>query len=112
MMKALVLSLFLISPQVEFDSEYNVEEFYKKVEMNNGTLDEDGRGIDFIFVKTDIKQGRYEVNISDGPNGLYEIKDTGYYVKFRSYFGYAGYGKKGLLLVGTSAWSSKFIKYE
>jgi hypothetical protein len=93
-------------------SEYGIDQFYKKIELDNETLDENGDEIDFIFVKSDIKQGRYEVDITDGPGDLYEIKGTPYYVKFRTYFGYAGYGKKGLLIVSTSAWSSKFLKYD
>jgi len=108
-MKIIFLLSFLFI--INSETEYNVEEFYRKVELDD-TLDENGDGIDFVFVKTEIKQGRYEVELTDGPGDLYEIKGTDYYVEFRSYFGYAGYGTKGLLIVGTAAWSSKFIKYD
>lgn len=108
-MKVFVLISFILG--ASFETEYGVEDFYRKVELDDNTLDEDGREIEFVFVKTDIKQGRYEVEIADGPGELYEIKGTEYYVKFRSYFGYAGYGTEGILIVGTSAWASKFIKY-
>jgi len=88
----------------------DVEEFYEKVTVKNGTLGEDGRKISFVFVPTTIKQGVYEVEIADFKNDLYEIKGTDYYVKFRGYYGYAGYGDEGVLVVGSSTWSSTFYK--
>lgn len=107
-----VLAPFLLFCLFEFNSEYAVEEFYRKVELQDGTLDQEGDEIEYVFITTSVKQGRYEVELTDGPGDLYEIKGTDYYVTFRGYFGYAGYGTEGLLIVGTSAWSSKFIKYD
>jgi len=89
--------------------EHSIDEFYKKVELDDA-LDEDGNQIDFVFVKTDLKQGKYEVTITDGPGDLYEVKGTDYYIKFRGYYGYAGYSDEGILEVGSSAWSSTFYK--
>jgi hypothetical protein len=92
--------------------EHDVDEFYKKIDLDYGTLDESGQSIDFIFVKTDLKSGKYEIEIADGPGDLNEIKGTDTYVKFRGYYGYAGYGEEGMLVVGTSAYLSTFYKRE
>ena len=93
-------------------AEHDVDEFYKKIDLDYGTLDESGSSIDFIFVKTELKQGKYEIEITDGPGDLYEIQGTDMFVKFRGYYGYAGYGEEGILVVGTSAYSSTFYKKE
>lgn len=92
--------------------EHDVDKFYKKIELENETLDETGQSIDFIFVKTELEAGKYEIEIADGPGDLYEIKGTDMYVKFRGYYGYAGYGEEGILVVGTSAFLSTFYKKE
>lgn len=92
--------------------EHDVDEFYKKIELDYGTLDESGQSIDFIFIKTELKEGKYEIEITDGPGDLYEIKGTDMYIKFRGYYGYAGYGEEGILVVGSSAYSSTFYKKE
>lgn len=88
----------------------NIEEFYEKVSVKSGTLSEDGKGISYLFIPTEIKEGVYEVEIADFKNDLYEIKGTGYYVKFRGFYGFAGFGEKGVLEAGKSAFSSKFYK--
>lgn len=78
---------------------YTVDEFYKKIELDYGTLDENGHQIDFIFVKTKIDAGDYEIELTDGPGDLYEIIDTDLYITFNGYFGYAGYGTECILRV-------------
>jgi hypothetical protein len=92
--------------------QYDIDAIYKKVDLDSGTLDDDGEDIDHIFVQTELKEGKYEIEITDGPGELYEVKGTDLYLKFRSYYGYAGYGDEGLLIIGSSSWSSEFIKYE
>ncbi len=92
--------------------EFDIDEFYKKVELDAETLDEDGNTIEFIYVKSELKQGKYEIVITDGPGDLYEIKGTSMYIKFRGYYGYAGYGQEGILIVGNSAYSSTFYKVD
>ena len=52
----------------ELDS-YRVDEFYKKVELDYGTLDEDGDEIEYV------------------------------YIKFNNYFGYAGYSTECIMKV-------------
>ena len=79
--------------------DYNVNEFYQRKELKFGTLDENGDEISFVFIPPELKQGTYEVEISDLINDLYEIKGTGYYFRFRQYYGYAGYGDEGILEV-------------
>ena len=80
---------------------YAVDEFYQKIELDYGTLDESGYVIDHIYAKTDIDldDGKYEVELSDGPGDLYEIRGTNIFVKFIGYFGYAGYSTSCILEV-------------
>jgi len=116
-MKKLFVFLFISSILTGFtfgqsyknwDSK-SIREFYDKVPVKSGALDEDGKKISYVFVPASIKQGVYEVTIRDYKNTLYQIKGTDYYVVFRSYVGYWGYiGKTGVLEVGSTAWSSKF----
>jgi hypothetical protein len=103
--------LMLPCPNPAPITEYNVDEFYKKVDLESGTLDDNGNDIEFIFVVTSLPQGRYEVKISSQEGDLYEINGTELFIKFRNYYGY-GYNTEGLLIVGSSAYSSKFIKYD
>lgn len=90
--------------------EHSIDQVYSKVELDSGTLNEDGEDIDFIFVEDEIKAGRYEVSIADGPGDLYEINGTDYFIKFIGYYGYAGYGEEGLLIINSYG-TGKFIKY-
>ena len=114
-MKAITVLLTFITPLISYSQSYeehDIEEFYKKIELESGTLDENGSDINFIFVKTELEQGQYEIEVTDGPGDLYEIKGTDHYVKFKFYYGYVGYGEEGILYVGTSAWSSTFYEKE
>jgi hypothetical protein len=112
----IILTLVLSFQMTSYSQTYkdwedeDVEEFYEKANVKYGTLGEDGRKISFILVPTTMKQGVYEVEISDYKNDIYEIKGTDYYIKFRGYYGYAGYGDEGVLVVGSSAYSSTFYK--
>lgn len=113
-----ILLLFCFIPLISFSQsftdwdDYSVEQFYKKMELDNDVLDEDGDEIDFIFIPTDLDEGVYEVEIADGPGDLYEIKGTDYYCTFRGYYGYAGYGDEGILKVESSSYYSTFYKKE
>ncbi len=111
-MNCLIIFFITLLSTANSTDEYNIDEIYEKVQLDGGTLDDEGDDIDFILVKTELKQGEYEIEITDGPGDLYEVKGTDYFLKFRSYYGYAGYGNKGLLIIGSSSWSSKFIKYD
>lgn len=117
MKKLFVLLILVLSIQItSYSQTYktweneNVAEFYEKVAVKNGTLAEDGKNISYVFVPAIIKQGEYEVKIADYKNDLYEIKGTDYYVKFKGFFGFAGYGKEGVLVVGSSVWSNTFYR--
>ncbi|WP_010665438.1 hypothetical protein [Marinilabilia salmonicolor] len=91
---------------------YTVDEFYKKIGLDDGALDEDGNSIDFIFVETDLDQGKYEIELTDGPGDLYEIKGTNIFITFNGYFGYAGYGTECILKVNGGYYSSTVYKIE
>lgn len=107
----LIIASFGIKAQ-EYKNWENedVQEFYEKIPVKNGTLNEDGEEISFVLVPKAIKQDVYKVEIADFKNDIYEIKGTNYFVKFRGYYGYAGYGDEGVLVVGNTAYSSTFYK--
>lgn len=90
---------------------YTVDEFYKKIELDNDALDEDGDEIDFIFVKTDpdLETGKYEIELTDGPGDLYEIKGTNLFVGFSGYYGYAGYGDECILEITSSYYNEATV---
>lgn len=89
---------------------YTVDEFYKKVDLDYGTLDESGNPISAVFVKTELDAGKYEIQLSDGPRDLYNITGTKIYITFNGYFGYAGYGTECILKV--EYYNSKVYKIE
>lgn len=117
MSKLLLLTAMLFTAQLTFSQNldhldsYTVDQFYKKLDLDYGTLDESGYSIDYIFVKTDpdLDSGLYEIEITDGPGDLYEIKGTSLYVKFRGYYGYAGYGEECILEVTSSYYGSAIV---
>jgi len=106
----IVLSSTIYGQNLTDLDSYNVDEFYKKLELDSGTLDEDGESIDYIFVKTELKEGFYEVELTDDKGDLYEIKGTEIYVTFTSYFGYAGYGKECYMKVSSSGYAIVYKK--
>ena len=91
---------------------YTVDEFYNKLELDSGTLDEDGNTIEFIFIKTTLEEGKYEIELTDGPGDLYEIKGTDIFITFNGYFGYVGYGTECILKVSGGYYSSTVFKIE
>lgn len=105
MNKLLTLLIFIIVSNLSFGQNledldsYTIDEFYKKVELDYGTLDEDGDEIEYIYVKTKVDKGDYKIELTDGDGDLYEIKDTNLYVKFNGYFGYAGYSTECIMKV-------------
>jgi len=116
MKNALLLLLFMILSTISFGQNldnldsYTVDEFYKKVELDYGSLDENGDGISYIYVKTDIDKGDYKIDLTDGDGDLYEVKDTNIYIKFNGYFGYASYSTECIMKV--DYYSSTVYKLE
>tara|TARA_B100000787_G_C16164937_1_gene283383 strand:- start:1049 stop:1399 length:351 start_codon:yes stop_codon:yes gene_type:complete len=116
MKNTLLLLLFMILSTISFGQNlddldsYTVDEFYKKVELDYGSLDENGDEISYIYVKTDIDKGDYKIDLTDGDGDLYEVKDTNIYIKFNSYFGYAGYSTECIMKV--DYYSSTVYKLE
>jgi hypothetical protein len=106
------ISNFSFSQSLDDLDSYTVDEFYKKVELDAGTLGEDGSSIDFVFVKTSLESGTYEIELTDGPGDLYEVKGTDIFIDFRGYFGYAGYGTECIMKVEGGYYSSTVYKLE
>jgi hypothetical protein len=103
--KIVLIHLLVVFPFLGFSQsleeldDYSVDELYKKIDLDYGTLDPSGSSIDFVYVKTSLKDGLYDVEITDGSGDIYEIKGSNVYLKFNSYFGYAGYGTECYLEV-------------
>ena len=95
----LLVESSIIAQNLDKIEKHKVEEIYKKIELENGILDEDGRDIDYLYKPHELENGKYKVEIEDGDGDFYHIKDTQLYIKFTRYFGYAGYGKEGILKV-------------
>jgi len=104
------LSFSSFSQSYDDLDSYYIDEVYKKIDLDYGSLDEDGRGIGYVYVKTEIDNGTYEITLEDGDGDLYEIRGTNLYITFRGYFGYAGYGEDCILEV--TYLSSKVYKLE
>jgi hypothetical protein len=59
-MKTAIAILISIIPIIACSQKYEVndiDEFYKKVEFESGSLDENGDRIDYIFIETILEQG-------------------------------------------------------
>jgi len=117
MKRFLFALIFLLSATVQISAQSylewesnSIEEFYEKIELEAGTLDEDGESIDHVYVTTELEEGVYEVEIADHKGDLYKINYTGYYFTFQWLYGLAGLGEEGILVVGKSGWSSTFYK--
>lgn len=90
--------------------KYTIDEIYFKKDLPYGTLDDMGQQIDCIYLKTSLDAGTYDVTLKTGPNGLYNIDGTNYYVKFLSYYGYIGWGGDAGILDITGGYSDYFYK--
>ncbi|MHC9088174.1 hypothetical protein ACXIHB_05620 [Tenacibaculum sp. IMCC1] len=106
----IIISNLSFGQNLEDLDSYTVDEFYKKVELDDETLDEYGDEIEYIYVKTNVDKGDYKIELTDGDGDLYEIKGTNLYVTFNGYFGYAGYSKKCIMKV--DYYSTKVYKLE
>lgn len=116
MKKNILLFSFIIISNLSFGQNlddldsYTVDEFYKKVDLDYGTLDEDGYEIEYVYVKTEVDKGDYKIDLTDGDGDLYEVKGTNVYIKFNGYFGYAGYSTECIMKV--DYYSSTVYKLE
>ncbi|MEQ8926074.1 MAG: hypothetical protein RLO81_09700 [Fulvivirga sp.] len=63
--------------------EHDVIRFYKKIDLEYYTLDEDGEEIDEIYVPTKVESGTYEVEVYKVSSNLYKINGTEIYMFFR-----------------------------
>lgn len=105
-----VIGLFvtnIATAQFGGSSKYYIQEFYSKVDLPYGAIDQSGIQVDAVYVPTDLSSGTYEIIISDSTGDLFEIEGTDTYIRFSSYFGYA-YRQKCLLQV-ESGYSSSYV---
>lgn len=103
--KTILFSLFVIgttnalSQNLSELDKFEVDKFYKKVELENGALDEDGRSIDFVLEPTTLSSGTYQIEITSGPGNLYKVRDSNLYLKLIGHYGYASYRDECILKV-------------
>jgi hypothetical protein len=79
--------------------QYEVDKMYKKIILENGSLGEDGRPIDFVLEPTTLSSGTYKIEITDGPGSLYKVRESNLYLKLRGHYGYAGHSDECILKV-------------
>ena len=89
-MNKLIISFWLlIIPSLAFSQSYSdwddhdVIRFYKKIDLDYNSLDEDGEEIDEIYVPTKVEDGTYEVEVRKVSSKLYQIYGTNIYMFFR-----------------------------
>lgn len=80
----LFVGTILSSYTLDAQEEHDVVAVYEKVDLDYGTLDEEGEEISFVLIKTSLKSGRYSIEIGDKINSyLYNVKGSNLYLKFR-----------------------------
>ena len=104
-MKARLFYLLLVAiPSFAFGQNYrqwndhDVIRFYKKIDLDYNTLDEDGEDIYAIYVPMKVDDGLYEVEVRKVSSKLYQIYGTNIYMLFR-YSPYLYNFDKGILEV-------------
>lgn len=63
--------------------EHDVVRFYKKIELDSYSLDEEGEEIGEIYIPTKVEDGTYEVEVYKVSSKLYQITGTNIYMYFR-----------------------------
>lgn len=113
-MKRFIL-LFIVFATTIFANakEYDVEAIYEKVEVDRGTIAVDNYGsqreVDYLLVKTNLKSGNYEIELTRKDSNLYHVCGTDIYIKTKYCYEYATYDD-AILVVGY--YSSKIIFLE
>ncbi len=82
----MVLALWAIGAwaQITAAEEHEVVAVYEKMDLPDGSLDEDGDEVEFVFVPTDLDEGTYNVEIGERVHSrMYQIKGTNLYMEFR-----------------------------
>lgn len=114
-MKFNIIIVFLLFSSILYSQSYydwesyTINEFYSRIDLEYGTLDQNGYSIDYIYVVTSLEAGTYEIEITDADGDMYEIKNTDIYLSFTTYYGYSGYSYEGILEVSAYG-NSTFYK--
>lgn len=95
MKRLITFALIFLSAVYSFADEYDVEEIYEKIEVENGTISVDNYGnthkVDYILVKTELKEGNYEIELTRKSSNLYHVCGTDFYIKTKYCYEYATY---------------------
>ncbi len=100
-MKNITIALFVPSTSFLYSQSWErIDEIYTKIDCRS-CKSENGDDIDYIFKpnSTKLKEGKYQIEITDGKGGLYQIKSTDIYIEFTYFHGYVGYSESGILEV-------------
>lgn len=110
MKRFILLFIVCISSLIVLADEYSIDAIYEKVDVDYGTLSVDNYGnmhdVNYILVKTKLKSGKYEVELTRKDSNLYHICGTKYYIKTRYCYEYATYDDAILVV---DYYSSKVI---
>ena len=78
------ISLIFSSYTLNTQEEHDVVAVYEKIDLDYGTLDDEGEDISFVLVKTNIEKGEYKIEIGYKINSyVYNVRGTDLYIKFR-----------------------------
>lgn len=103
MFKRIFLSILIASPATcLFAEEYSVEAIYEKVDVDRGTIAVDNYGnqreVDYLLVKTNLKSGKYEIELTRKDSNLYQVCGTDIYIKTRYCYESATYDEAILVV--------------
>lgn len=102
-MKVYISLLFILVSSFTF-AEETVEYFYKKIEPEKKVFslrNNEAEKVDALLVETDdIKNGTYEISVTDMGNHIYKIENTNLYIEMPYCFKYC-YSQRAILNVKT-----------
>lgn len=97
----------LLIPIATFADSYDLENIYVKEKVESGTIGINAYGsevdVAYLLVPTELKQGKYSVEITREDYNLYRICGTDIYIKTRYCYEYAT--RKEVIIVVESPYS-------
>jgi hypothetical protein len=78
--------------------EHDIIRFYKIIQLEDGTIDEEGEEIESVFIPTKPKSGAYTVEVNKLSSKIYHIKGSDVYIYFQ-YPPYLYNGDEGVVVI-------------
>ncbi len=99
----------VLTEQLFTGDYFRVDAFFEKMLLPPGVVDQHESPLSWVLVPVNLGREHYRVILKEYTAGLYEIDQTRYYVRFRSFAGHRRYsGEHGVLSVGANARQSRF----